>query len=190
MITPTMDTSNPYRWRRTAEVLAALELYRWDLAEIETDLAADSQSWAHPGHTLAFLRWHVGEAVAELERRERLRDSRSAPAWPGAGRDRRAEAEAVKERLPIPTYLRLRGFDVIERGHRLTMRCPFPDHEDPNPSLSIKPDGRLWHCFGCQRGGDLFTLHMTLEGDDDFGRALDELMELSGLLGRARGTGT
>lgn len=180
------DPSNPYRWRPTAEVLAALELSRWELAEIELDLSADPESWAFPEQTLAFVRWHVAQATAELERRDRLRGSRSAPPWPGPGRDRRAEAEAVKDRLPIPTYLRLRGYEVIERGHRLTMRCPFPDHEDPTPSLSIRPDGILWHCFGCQRGGDLFTLHMTLEGHDDFGRALDELAGHAGLLDRVR----
>ena len=66
---------------------------------------------------------------------------------------------------------------LVERGRKLTARCPFPDHEDPNPSLSIKEDQRLWHCFGCQRGGDVFSLHMFLEGHEDFARAIDELQE-------------
>jgi hypothetical protein len=30
--------------------------------------------------------------------------------------------------------------------------CPF--HDDHSPSLTIKPDGQHWKCFGCGRSGD------------------------------------
>lgn len=32
------------------------------------------------------------------------------------------------------------------------MRCPFPKHEDKNPSFHVKND-QLWKCFGCGKGG-------------------------------------
>ncbi len=41
-------------------------------------------------------------------------------------------------------------------------RCPF--HSDRRPSLSVTPEKRLWHCFGCGRGGDVFNFIMEAEG--------------------------
>ena len=36
--------------------------------------------------------------------------------------------------------------------------CPF--HQDKNPSLSINDERGLWHCFGCGKGGDIFSFMM------------------------------
>jgi len=39
--------------------------------------------------------------------------------------------------------------------------CPF--HADMNPSLSIDFSTNLWHCFGCQAGGDIIHFVMRME---------------------------
>jgi DNA primase len=39
--------------------------------------------------------------------------------------------------------------------------CPF--HEDKHPSLSINVEKGLFHCFGCDESGDIFTFRMRLE---------------------------
>lgn len=43
----------------------------------------------------------------------------------------------------------------------IMISCPIPGHEDAAPSAwinSVKGDGGVWHCGGCQRGGDKYDL--------------------------------
>lgn len=40
-------------------------------------------------------------------------------------------------------------------------KCPF--HGDNDPSFSVSPDVNLWHCFGCKKGGNIFTFVMEKE---------------------------
>ena len=40
--------------------------------------------------------------------------------------------------------------------------CPF--HGEKTPSFNVSPDKGFYHCFGCQKHGDVFTFIMELEG--------------------------
>src|SRR5918997_1578732 len=40
--------------------------------------------------------------------------------------------------------------------------CPF--HEERSPSFSVEPVEKLYHCFGCQAGGDAFKFVQETEG--------------------------
>src|SRR2546423_10604220 len=40
--------------------------------------------------------------------------------------------------------------------------CPF--HGEKTPSCNVSPDKGLYHCFGCQKHGDVFSFVMELEG--------------------------
>ena len=40
-------------------------------------------------------------------------------------------------------------------GARYSGRCPF--HEERTPSFSVNPADKLYHCFGCGKGGDVIT---------------------------------
>jgi DNA primase len=40
--------------------------------------------------------------------------------------------------------------------------CPF--HGEKTPSFNVSPDKGFFHCFGCQKHGDVFTFVMELEG--------------------------
>ncbi len=59
-------------------------------------------------------------------------------------------------------------------GSRWVGRCPF--HEERTPSFSVNPERRLYHCFGCGRGGDLITFVRETEGLD-FVQAVEWLAE-------------
>ncbi|MGH3022026.1 MAG: DNA primase [Gaiellaceae bacterium] len=52
-------------------------------------------------------------------------------------------------------------------GARWTGRCPF--HEERTPSFSVEAAEKLFHCFGCGKGGDLITFVRETEGLDFVG---------------------
>ena len=37
-------------------------------------------------------------------------------------------------------------------------RCPFPNHNDSNPSFQVRNQGRHWVCYGCDRRGGAIDL--------------------------------
>jgi DNA primase len=56
--------------------------------------------------------------------------------------------------------------------------CPF--HEERTPSFGIDPVQKVYHCFGCQASGDVFTFVQEIEGLD-FKGALELLAERYGV---------
>ena len=51
-------------------------------------------------------------------------------------------------------------------GNGLLSCCPFPDHEDKNPSFNVQLEdgsGGVWKCHGCERSGKLidFEVHRS-----------------------------
>jgi DNA primase len=59
-------------------------------------------------------------------------------------------------------------------GARYTGRCPF--HEERTPSFSVNPVEKLYHCFGCGKGGDVITFVRETE-NLDFAGAVESLAE-------------
>ncbi len=47
--------------------------------------------------------------------------------------------------------------ELKEKGDRLWGRCPFPDHAEKTPSFSVSRGQQLYYCFGCKKGGNVFT---------------------------------
>jgi DNA primase len=52
-------------------------------------------------------------------------------------------------------------------GARFTGRCPF--HEERTPSFSVNPVEKLYHCFGCGKGGDVISFVRETENLDFVG---------------------
>ena len=48
-----------------------------------------------------------------------------------------------------------------KKGRLFWGNCPF--HGEKTPSFKIDPSTQLWHCFGCNRGGDAFGYVMEAE---------------------------
>lgn len=63
-------------------------------------------------------------------------------------------------------------------GGRYTGLCPF--HDERTPSFSVNATEKLYHCFGCGVGGDLFEFVMSTESVD-FPTAVESLAERYGI---------
>src|ERR687885_1607072 len=87
-------------------------------------------------------------------------------------RERVRDAVDFEELVGARTELRRAG------ARRLTGLCPF--HEERTPSFGIDPVEKLYHCFGCGAGGDVFSFVMATEGLD-FTAALESLAERAGV---------
>lgn len=57
-------------------------------------------------------------------------------------------------------------------------RCCF--HEERSPSMSVDADRKLYHCFGCHAGGDVFSFVQETEGTD-FTGAMEYLAQRYGV---------
>lgn len=63
---------------------------------------------------------------------------------------------------------------VKQRGRDFWCCCPL--HHEKTPSFKIDPVLQLWHCFGCNEGGDVFGFLMKTE-DLTFPEAVRKLAE-------------
>ncbi len=51
--------------------------------------------------------------------------------------------------------------DLKRSGQNLKGLCPF--HSERTPSFMVSPSKQIFHCFGCNKGGDIFTFIMNYE---------------------------
>lgn len=56
--------------------------------------------------------------------------------------------------------------------------CPF--HNEKSPSFSVAEDKQIFHCFGCGKGGNVFSFIQEIEGLN-FPEAVEKVAELSNL---------
>ncbi|HTU14066.1 MAG TPA: DNA primase [Solirubrobacterales bacterium] len=68
--------------------------------------------------------------------------------------------------------------DLRRQGARWTGLCPF--HDERSPSFGIHAEDKLYHCFGCGVGGDLFDFVAATE-NIDFPAAVELLADRYGV---------
>ncbi len=69
----------------------------------------------------------------------------------------------------IGQYVQLR-----KAGRNHVGLCPF--HAEKEPSFTVSPERHTFHCFGCKKGGDIFSFWMEYHGST-FPEALRDLAE-------------
>ncbi len=86
-------------------------------------------------------------------------------------------AAEVKSKLDLVEVI---GESVPLRKAGTTFKglCPF--HGEKTPSFVVTPTRESWKCFGCGKGGDLFSFVMEREGVD-FREALRRLAGRAGI---------
>ncbi|MFF7879843.1 DNA primase [Streptomyces sp. NPDC007896] len=95
-----------------------------------------------------------------------------------AGRINDEDVKAVRDAVPIDAvvseYLQLRNAG----GGNLKGLCPF--HDEKSPSFQVSPSKGLFHCFGCQEGGDTITFVMKVD-HLTFSEAVERLAGQAGI---------
>src|SRR4051812_48970934 len=94
------------------------------------------------------------------------------PRYTQDSRERVRDAVDFEELVGSRTELRRAG------QRRLQGLCPF--HDERTPSFGIDPVEKLYHCFGCGAGGDVFQFVMETESLD-FTGALESLADRYGV---------
>lgn len=88
------------------------------------------------------------------------------------------EVEDIKARLSVKDviggYIQLTKAGVSWKG-----LCPF--HNEKSPSFVVNEERASWHCFGCNKGGDIFSFVMEMDGLS-FPEALSLLAERAGVV--------
>ena len=88
-------------------------------------------------------------------------------------------AEEVKSHLDIVDivgeYLPLRPAGTAS----FKTNCPF--HQEKTPSFFVNRQRQSWHCFGCDKGGDMISFVMDMEGMD-FRDTLEFLAQKAGVV--------
>ena len=71
------------------------------------------------------------------------------------------EVQEIKDRLDLVEFIG-QYVDLKQSGKNCRGLCPF--HADTDPSVYVNPERQFYHCFGCQKSGDIFTFLMEREG--------------------------
>ena len=85
--------------------------------------------------------------------------------------------EIIKDRLDIAEIV---GERVVLKKAGLHFKglCPF--HQEKTPSFIVSPSKGIWHCFGCNKGGDVISFVQAIE-QVEFREALQMLATRAGV---------
>lgn len=70
------------------------------------------------------------------------------------------EVSLIREKNDIVSFIG--EYVTLKRsGRNFKANCPF--HSEKTPSFMVNPERQRWKCFGCQKGGDIYSFLMEYE---------------------------
>ena len=90
----------------------------------------------------------------------------------------RESIEEIKRRNDLCEVVIEHGIELRRRGRSYFGLCPF--HQEKTPSFVVSPDKQIYHCFGCNKGGNVFNFLMEMDGVT-FPEAVRELGQKCGV---------
>jgi DNA primase len=85
--------------------------------------------------------------------------------------------EDIKARIDIIDLI-AEHVELKRAGQNYKGLCPF--HSEKTPSFTVSPSKQIFHCFGCNKGGDIFSFLMLSEGMT-FQEAVSYLAQRAGI---------
>lgn len=85
--------------------------------------------------------------------------------------------EEIKSKLSVEQLI-AEYVTLKQSGTNFKGLCPF--HQEKTPSFMVSPEKQIWHCFGCNEGGDAISFVEKYEGLD-FKGALEMLAHKTGV---------
>src|SRR5476651_1289378 len=87
------------------------------------------------------------------------------------------QAAIIREKIDLVSLIS-EYIPLKKAGQNFKTNCPF--HNEKSPSFVVSPERQIWHCFGCQKGGDAFSFLMEYE-NMEFPEALRALAKKAGV---------
>lgn len=89
-----------------------------------------------------------------------------------------SDTQIIKDKIDvvdlIGEYVQMKPAGINHKG-----LCPF--HQEKSPSFMANRERQSWHCFGCAKGGDIFTFVQDIE-NMSFVEALNFLAHRAGVV--------
>lgn len=70
------------------------------------------------------------------------------------------EVSLIREKNDIVSFIG-EYVSLKKSGRNFKANCPF--HNEKTPSFMVNPERQRWKCFGCQKGGDIYSFLMEYE---------------------------
>lgn len=87
------------------------------------------------------------------------------------------EVALIREKIDIVSFIS-EFIPLKKAGRNFKANCPF--HTEKSPSFMVNPERQIWHCFGCSKGGDIYSFLMEYERLE-FPEALRMLAKRTGI---------
>jgi DNA primase len=87
------------------------------------------------------------------------------------------QVNQIRDKIDLVSFIQ-EVVPLKKTGKNFKGLCPF--HNEKTPSFMVSPEKQVWHCFGCNAGGDIYTFLMQYERID-FPEALRILAKRAGI---------